>query len=40
LAVATISRVEASRIRWSNAFSRMRIFWPFMFAPMAVDGRS
>jgi len=27
LAVATISRVEASRIRWSNAFSRMRIFW-------------
>src|SRR6266446_3769962 len=30
LAVATISRVELSRMRWSNAFNRMRIFWPFM----------
>src|SRR5215472_605251 len=30
LAVATISRVEASRMRWSNAFNRMRMFWPFM----------
>src|ERR1700730_9901076 len=30
LAVATISRVDASRIRWSNALSRMRIFWPFI----------
>jgi hypothetical protein len=29
-AVLTISRVEASRTRWSNALSRMRIFWPFM----------
>jgi large subunit ribosomal protein L3 len=29
-AVDTISRVEASRIRWSNALSRMRMFWPFM----------
>jgi translation elongation factor TU len=29
-AVFTISRVDASRIRWSNALSRMRMFWPFM----------
>src|SRR5690349_9879789 len=30
LAVFTISRVDVSRIRWSNALSRMRIFWPFI----------
>src|ERR1700726_1874831 len=29
-AVFTISRVDASRMRWSNALSRMRIFWPFI----------
>src|SRR5205085_10923453 len=29
-AVFTISRVDVSRIRWSNALSRMRMFWPFM----------
>src|SRR5260370_30406884 len=29
-AVFTISRVDVSRIRWSNALSRMRIFWPFI----------
>src|SRR3954464_9123188 len=29
-AVFTISRVDESRIRWSNALRRMRIFWPFM----------
>src|SRR5260370_29986217 len=28
-AVFTISRVDESRIRWSNALRRMRIFWPF-----------
>src|SRR5262245_44114701 len=30
LAVFTISRVDASRMRWSNALSRMRMFWPFI----------
>src|SRR6266702_2900637 len=29
-AVFTISRVDVSRIRWSNALSRMRMFWPFI----------
>src|SRR5450631_602864 len=29
-AVFTISRVDESRIRWSNALRRMRIFWPFI----------
>src|ERR1700719_3439955 len=29
-AVFTISRVDVSRIRWSNALRRMRIFWPFI----------
>src|SRR5262249_55918502 len=29
-AVFTISRVDASRMRWSNALSRMRMFLPFM----------
>src|SRR5436190_15047170 len=29
-AVLTISRVDASRMRWSNALSRIRMFWPFM----------
>jgi hypothetical protein len=28
--VFTISRVDESRIRWSNALRRMRIFWPFI----------
>src|ERR1700761_2445220 len=30
LAVATISRVDASRMRWSNALSRILMFWPFI----------
>src|SRR5690606_39441300 len=30
LAVLTISRVDASRMRWSKALSRIRIFWPFI----------
>src|SRR5690606_21900680 len=30
LAVETISRVEASSTRWSNALRRMRIFCPFI----------
>src|SRR5882757_4267445 len=30
LAVFTISLVELSRIRWSKALSRMRMFWPCM----------
>src|SRR5215813_11801432 len=38
LAVATISRVEASRMRWSNAFNRMRMFWPFMAFSAAFSG--
>src|SRR3974390_1926981 len=29
-AVFTISRVDESRIRWSNALRRMRMFWPFI----------
>src|SRR3977135_4435176 len=29
-AVFTISRVDVSRIRWSNALRRMRIFGPFI----------
>src|ERR1700731_300391 len=29
-AVFTISRVDVSRIRWSNALRRMRMFWPFI----------
>src|SRR6516162_3051793 len=37
LAVATISRVDASRMRCSNALSRIRIFWPFMVSPMAAS---
>src|SRR5262245_8131610 len=43
LAVLTISFVEASRTRWSNAFSRMRIFWPCMSVALkrgAPRGRS
>src|SRR5246500_2803234 len=40
LAVLTISRVDASRMRWSNALSRMRMFWPFMMlARETEDGR-
>src|SRR6516225_7049091 len=38
LAVATISRVEASRMRWSNAFNRIRMFWPFMAFSAAFSG--
>src|SRR5436309_8837183 len=37
LAVFTISRVDASRMRWSNALSRMRMFWPFMIIRMTDD---
>src|SRR5436305_608062 len=29
-AVETISFVDVSRIRWSNALRRMRMFWPFI----------
>src|SRR5258708_28832506 len=37
-AVLTISRVDASRIRWSNALRRMRIFWPFIAVSFFVVG--
>src|SRR5229473_1313659 len=41
LAVLTISRVDASRMRWSNALSRIRMFWPFMIVGRQTtqDGR-
>jgi len=35
-AVETISLVDASRMRWSNAFRRMRMFWPFMIPISAL----
>src|SRR5260221_3424535 len=37
-AVLTISRVDASRIRWSNDLRRMRIFWPFIAVSFFVVG--
>src|SRR5690606_5684547 len=36
LAVFTISRVDASRIRWSKALSRIRIFWPFICSSLST----
>src|SRR6478752_2728264 len=39
LAVATISRVDASRMRWSNAFSRILMFWPFIDCCSTAKGR-
>src|SRR5208282_886978 len=44
LAVATISRVDASRMRWSNALSLILMFWPFIVVsdngrPTTEDGR-
>src|ERR1700733_6058142 len=39
-AVFTISRVDESKIRWSNALRRMRIFWPFIaFVSLFRHGR-
>ena len=34
LAVATISRVDVSRMRWSNALRRILMFWPFIFVSL------
>src|SRR5262249_27700979 len=39
LAVLTSSRLDASRMRWSNAWSRRRMFWPFMAFRTTEDGR-
>src|SRR5215475_7769196 len=37
LAVFTISLVELSRIRWSKALSRIRMFWPCMFCLLRLS---
>src|SRR6201988_2660130 len=38
-AVFTISRVDVSRIRWSNALRRMRMFWPFIAVAFSSELR-
>src|SRR3954466_1962769 len=39
-AVLTISRVDVSRMRWSKALSRMRMFWPFISISLPASCRA